>query len=296
MSDILTVSKLKKTFVKRYNKVHALAGLNLTVKKGDYIAIQGPSGSGKTTLLNILGCLDKPTSGKLTIDGTEVSKMSERELSKVRGDKIGFIFQSFNLIPILNASENVELPLERTRMSKIERKERAQELLELVGLPDRTHHRPNELSAGEQQRVAIARALAHNPSIILADEPTGNLDSKTSRKIMDLLGRLNEEMGTTIIIVTHDSKMARYTKTQIYLKDGKISKTRGEGRGKSYDISEALNISAQMVKKLIQAGYDDLEKITQMTEANLKVIKKLKRRDVKHIMYRIEKYRSGSKS
>ena len=222
MNKILEVKNLSKVFEKRGRKVHALAKINFDVNKGEYISIQGPSGSGKTTLLNVLGCLDKPSSGKLIIDGTKVSEMNGNSLSKIRAKKIGFIFQEFNLIPILSAIENVELPMELTNIPKTKRRSKAEKLLKLVDLVHRKDHLPGELSAGEQQRVAVARALANDPAIILADEPTGNLDSKTSKKIMKLLDKLNKDLGTTIIVVTHDDKMARLTKKLVFIKDGKI--------------------------------------------------------------------------
>jgi putative ABC transport system ATP-binding protein len=229
MSDILTASNVSKVYEKKEQKVNALSEIDLKIQKGDYISLQGPSGSGKTTLLNILGCLDKPTSGEVSIDGKVVTNVKEHELYKIRSKKIGFIFQTFNLFPILNAQENVLLPMELTKLPMKERREKAKALLEMVGLKERMHHRPSELSAGEKQRVAIARALANDPSIILADEPTGNLDSKTGRHIMDLLKELNEKTGTTIIVVTHDDKMARLTKKILILKDGKITKVRHVG-------------------------------------------------------------------
>lgn len=290
MNDILVIKNLSKIFEKRGHKVHALAKLNLNIKKGEYISIQGPSGSGKTTLLNVLGCLDRPTSGKLIIDGIKVSEMNGNSLSKIRSNKIGFIFQEFNLIPILDALENVELPMELTKLTKPERRKKAEKLLKIVGLSGRLDHLPGELSAGEQQRVAVARALANNPAIILADEPTGNLDSKTSKKIMSLLDKLNEELGTTIIVVTHDDKMARLTKKLVYIKDGKISKIKPLREGKAWEISDELNISEKLANILIRAGYDDVDKIINTSEANLKRIKKLKRKDVKNIRNRIEKY------
>jgi putative ABC transport system ATP-binding protein len=207
-------------------KVSALSGLNLQVNKGEFIAIMGPSGSGKTTLLNILGCLDKPTAGKAVLDDVDVTKLPEKKLCEIRRNKIGFIFQTFNLLPYLNAIENVELPMESTKKSRSERRKRAQELLEIVGLSGREGHRPHKLSAGEQQRVAIARALANDPDIVLADEPTGNLDQKNKFEIVRLLGKLNIDQGTTIIVVTHDSQMASHTERVLLLNDGKITKER----------------------------------------------------------------------
>jgi putative ABC transport system ATP-binding protein len=224
VSDILSASNVSKVYEKKGQKVNALSEIDLNIQKGDYISLQGPSGSGKTTLLNILGCLDKPTSGEVIIDGKDVTKMKENELYKIRSGKIGFIFQTFNLFPILNAEENVLLPMELSEIPKNKRRTKAKALLELVGLKERIKHRPYELSAGEKQRVAIARALANDPSIILADEPTGNLDSKTGKRIMDLLKELNEKTKTTIVVVTHDDKMAKLTKKILILKDGKIAK------------------------------------------------------------------------
>jgi putative ABC transport system ATP-binding protein len=204
--------------------VQALNNLNLQVNQGEFIAIMGPSGSGKTTLLNVIGCIDKPTDGQVLLDGIDVGKMPENQLYKIRRDKMGFIFQTFNLLPYLNARENVELPMEGKIKSKTERKKRASELLALVGLSGREGHRPQRLSAGEQQRVAIARALANNPAIILADEPTGNLDSQNKQEIIKLLANLNLTQGTTIIMVTHDSQAANHTERMLLLKDGKIIK------------------------------------------------------------------------
>lgn len=240
--------------------------------------------------MNVLGCLDKPTSGKLIIDGVKVSEMNGNSLSKIRAKKIGFIFQEFNLIPILSAVENVELPMELTDTPKNKRREKSLKLLKLVNLSYRSDHLPGELSAGEQQRVAVARALANDPAIILADEPTGNLDSKTSKKIMKLLDKLNGELGTTIIVVTHDDKMARLTKKLVFIKDGKISKIKPLREGKAYEISEALCISEKLANILIRSGFDNVDKIVNTSEANLKKIKKLKRKDVQNIRNRIDKY------
>jgi len=200
-----------------------LKNTNLTINKGDFVAIMGPSGSGKTTLLNILGCLDKSSSGKVVLDGVDISNLNENELSDIRRDKIGFIFQNANLMPVLNAMENVGLPMECNGTLKEARIKRAEYLLKLVGLQERMKQRPNQLSAGEQQRVAIARAFANKPAIILADEPTGNLDSETGTRIMDLLTTLNKNLGTTIIVVTHDEKMALYAKKKMVIEDGKIT-------------------------------------------------------------------------
>jgi len=204
--------------------VPALKDLNLAVHAGEFVAIMGPSGSGKTTLLNVIGCIDKPTSGEVRLDGIDVGKMPENQLHKIRRDKMGFVFQTFNLLPYLNARENVELPMEGKLKSKVERKKRASELLAMVGLSGRENHRPQRLSAGEQQRVAIARALSNNPAFILADEPTGNLDSQNKQEIIKLLTNLNLTKGTTIIMVTHDSQAAHHSERMLLLKDGKIIK------------------------------------------------------------------------
>jgi putative ABC transport system ATP-binding protein len=221
---VLRTEKLFKTYEMGKRKVPALNDLNFQVNRGEFVAIMGPSGSGKTTLLNVLGCLDKPTSGKVILDDVDVANLPERELCKIRRDKIGFVFQTFNLLPYLNAAENVELPMENTKKTRSERRKKARELLRLVGLEGREEHRPQRLSAGEQQRVAIARALANDPAIILADEPTGNLDTENKYEIVRLLANLNIERGTTVIIVTHDSQMASHTEKMFLLKDGKILK------------------------------------------------------------------------
>jgi putative ABC transport system ATP-binding protein len=221
---VLKIENLSKSYALGKRKVQALSGVNLRVNKGEFVAIMGPSGSGKTTLLNVLGCLDKPTGGRVLLDEVDIAKLPEKELYKIRRNKIGFVFQTFNLLPYLNAIENVELPMECTKKSKSERRRRASKLLEMVGLSGREGHRPQRLSAGEQQRVAIARALANDPAIILADEPTGNLDTENKRELVNLLASLNLNQGTTIIIVTHDGQVASHTERMLLLKDGKIIK------------------------------------------------------------------------
>ena len=225
MSEVvLKTENLSKNYTMGKREIKALSDVNLEVKKGEFVAIMGPSGSGKTTLLNVLGCLDKPTSGKVILDGVDVAKLPEKELYKIRRDKIGFIFQTFNLLPYLNAIENVELPMECTKKPGSERKKRGRELLGLVGLAGREGHRPQRLSAGEQQRVAIARAFANDPAIILADEPTGNLDTENKHEIVRLLANLNIDRGTTVVMVTHDSQIASHTERMLLLQDGRITK------------------------------------------------------------------------
>ena len=221
---VLKTEKLVKIYSMGKRKISALNGVDLKVNKGEFIVIMGPSGSGKTTLLNMLGCLDTPTSGAMMLNGIDVSKLSEKKLYSIRRNELGFIFQTFNLFPYLNARENVELPMECTKKSKSERRERAKQLLAMVGLSGREEHRPHRLSAGEQQRVAIARALANNPAIVLADEPTGNLDMENKYEIVRLLANLNIERGTTVVIVTHDNQVASHTERMLLLRDGKITK------------------------------------------------------------------------
>ena len=200
-----------------------LKEINLEINKGDFIAITGPSGSGKSTMVNIVGALDKPSHGKLFLKEKDVNKMNESSLAFLRGKTIGFIFQQFNLIPTLSALENVMLPMEMIEAPEKEARKKAEELLKMLGLGDRMDHKPNELSGGQQQRVAIARSLANDPEIILADEPTGNLDSITGRFIMDFLGEMNKK-GKTIILITHDLNLVHYAKKIVYIKDGKIEK------------------------------------------------------------------------
>ncbi|MBS3172534.1 ABC transporter ATP-binding protein [Candidatus Woesearchaeota archaeon] len=200
-----------------------LKEINLEIKKGEFIAITGPSGSGKSTMVNIVGALDKPSWGAVYLNGENVSNMNESSLAFLRGKTIGFIFQQFNLLPTLTALENVMLPMEIIDQDENKSKDTAEKLLNKLGLGDRMHHKPNELSGGQQQRVAIARSLANNPDVVLADEPTGNLDSKTGKFIMDFLGQLNKE-GKTIILITHDLELVKYGKRVVYIKDGRIEK------------------------------------------------------------------------
>jgi putative ABC transport system ATP-binding protein len=232
--DLIDIKELTKDYQLGTVVVPALRGIDLLVKKNEYVAIMGPSGSGKSTLMNVIGCLDTPTEGTYVLDGSDVSNLSDDDLAKIRNQKIGFVFQTFNLLPRADALHNVELPLIYRGLSSGERKRAAKEALDKVGLADRMHHRPNELSGGQRQRVAIARALVNNPSIILADEPTGNLDTKTGEEIMEIVEGLHEQ-GNTIILVTHERYIAEHAERIVKLRDGliEIDKTipEGERRG-----------------------------------------------------------------
>ena len=221
MTAVIDTRELVKTYQMGEVLVHALRGVSFQIHTGEMVAIMGPSGSGKSTLMNLLGCLDRPTSGSYSLDGTEVSGMSDDQLAAVRNQKIGFVFQSFNLLPRISALENVELPMRYAGVVQ-GRKERAREALELVGLGDRVHHKPTELSGGQQQRVAIARALVNQPAILMADEPTGNLDTKSGKEIMELMINLNRERGMTVILVTHDPKIGDQAQRVIRVLDGEV--------------------------------------------------------------------------
>ena len=221
MVAVVEAVNLKKTYLLGKVPVEALRSVNLRVESGDFLSILGPSGSGKSTLLNLIGSLDKPTDGRLSIEGVDISTLNDNQLADLRR-RIGFVFQFFNLIPRFTARENVELSMAITGISRAERRKRAKDLLETVGLKERIDHKPSELSGGEQQRVAIARALANNPRFLLMDEPTGNIDSKTATEIVGLIKRLNEEKGVTIIMVTHDQRLAAQTKRTVQMLDGLI--------------------------------------------------------------------------
>jgi putative ABC transport system ATP-binding protein len=218
---LIELAEVRKTYQMGTAEVHALDGVSLTLRGGEYLAIMGPSGSGKSTMMNIVGCLDTPTSGSYILRGQEIRDRDDDELARIRNQEIGFIFQTFNLLPRADALHNVELPLIYAGTPKKERRERAREMLELVGLGDRMHHRPNQLSGGQRQRVAIARALVNRPSIVLADEPTGNLDSKTGEEILALLRDIHAR-GNTVIVVTHEEEIAARADRVIRLRDGRI--------------------------------------------------------------------------
>jgi len=222
---IIELRGVWKTYYMGDVRVDALRGLNLVVRKGEFLSIMGPSGSGKSTAMNMIGALDIPTKGSVLLETQDISLLSESSLAQIRGRKIGFIFQQFNLIPTLTALENVMLPMIFQDIPREKRIERARKLLKMVDLGNRTYHKPTELSGGQQQRVAIARALANNPEVVLADEPTGNLDSKTGRTVIDFLKKLHKEEGKTIIMVTHDKEVAKHAERIEYLLDGRIIKT-----------------------------------------------------------------------
>jgi len=222
MSDsVIHLEEIKKNYIMGRQELQVLKGISLDIQRNEYVALMGPSGSGKSTLMNILGCLDSPSSGKYILNGHDVSTMLDNSLADIRNKEIGFVFQQFNLLPRLSALENVALPLVYAGINKKTRLEMAQEVLRKVDLMDRSHHKPNELSGGQCQRVAIARALVNNPSIILADEPTGNLDTKTSYEIMNIFAQIHDE-GNTVVLVTHEEDISNYAKRVIRLRDGAL--------------------------------------------------------------------------
>ena len=222
---LIAADEITKTYAMEGAPVHALRGVTLDIRRGEFVAVVGPSGSGKSTFMHILGCLDRPTSGRYLLDGRDVSHLSDDELSSIRNRQIGFVFQGFNLLARTSALENVELPLlyeNRMRIAPAERRRRAMAALAAVGLQDRATHHPNQLSGGQQQRVAIARALLNDPAILLADEPTGNLDSRTSIEVMDIFQRLKDERGITIVLITHEPQVAEYASRIVRFKDGRV--------------------------------------------------------------------------
>lgn len=221
MQSIIHLENIRKSYFMGSHSLEVLKGVSLDIFKNEYVALMGPSGSGKSTLMNILGCLDTPTSGTYVLNGNDVSKMSDDDLAEIRNKEIGFVFQQFNLLPRLTAAENVALPLVYAGVGKKQRTERALEALNKVGLADRSHHKPNEMSGGQIQRVAIARALVNNPSILLADEPTGNLDTKTSKEVMEIFSNI-QAAGNTVVLVTHEEDIASYAKRIVRLRDGNI--------------------------------------------------------------------------
>ncbi|PIS28562.1 macrolide ABC transporter ATP-binding protein [Candidatus Saganbacteria bacterium CG08_land_8_20_14_0_20_45_16] len=222
MPAVVKTENLVKDYKLGLVVVNALRGVSFEIQKGELLALVGPSGCGKSTLMHLLGCLDRPTSGKVLLDGEDISTMNDNQLAEIRGKRVGFVFQTFNLLPRLSAAENVELPLAYTGVPVKERRPRVEELLKKVGLADRMDHKPPELSGGQRQRVAIARALINNPAIVFADEPTGNLDSKSGEEIIALFKQLNNNEGVTIVMVTHDANIAAQTRRNIQLKDGQI--------------------------------------------------------------------------
>jgi putative ABC transport system ATP-binding protein len=224
MPTVISVKNLIKTYVVGEVEVRALRGVNLDVERGEFLAVTGPSGSGKSTFMHIVGCLDRPTSGQYFLDGQDVSRMSKDQLASIRNKKIGFVFQGFNLLSRTSALDNVELPLlyAGSGMKTPERRKRAMEVLKAVGLEDRADHHPNQLSGGQQQRVAIARSLINSPSILLADEPTGNLDTRTSIEVMDIFQKLNRERGITVLLITHEQDIAEYGTRMVQFRDGQV--------------------------------------------------------------------------
>ncbi len=237
---LIRIERLSKTYTLGEMEVHALRGVSLHVSRGEFVAIMGASGSGKSTFMNILGCLDKPTDGSYVLEEIDVSKLSRDELARIRNQKIGFVFQGFNLLSRTSAIENVELPLLYGAASGKDRHHRAVQALEMVGLGERIHHYPNQLSGGQQQRVAVARALVNNPSILLADEPTGNLDSRTSVEVMGIFQQLNQQ-GRTVILVTHEPDIAQFAKRHVVFRDGRIITDR---------LNVKPNVAAQLLKEM----------------------------------------------
>jgi putative ABC transport system ATP-binding protein len=272
----IVLENVKKNFDVKGRKapVRALRGVYASIERGTMIAIKGDSGSGKTTLLQMMGALDTPTSGSVMVNGKDLSELSEESLTRYRAKTVGFVFQSFNLIPNLSALENVELAMEALNVPKSERRIKAAELLRAVGMEDRMDHKPSKLSGGEQQRVAIARALANDPSIILADEPTGNLDTKTGKAIIELLRQLRRERGKTVLIVTHSNRAAKACDKMITIKDGILASEQkrtmiDHDRGLKSTMREVLEVSGKVISKLFDADYTDFETIANADENDL---------------------------
>ena len=259
---VIRIDRVSKTYQTGDILVHALRGLSLTIQRGEFVAIMGPSGSGKSTLMNVIGCLDRPTKGKYFLDGVDVSTMGRAQLADVRNQKVGFVFQSFNLVSRTSALENVELPLLYAGVSSGERKSRAREALAIVGLSDRERNMPNQLSGGQQQRVALARALVNNPSIILADEPTGALDTRTSVEVMEIFQRLNRERRLTVIIVTHEPDIALYGERVIQVRDGRIASDE--------KVKQRL-IAAEVLRKLPEPSIEEAEDFESSEEVKEKL-------------------------
>jgi len=259
-APVIAIRGLTKVYTMGEVAVQALRGVDLDIWRGELVSIMGPSGSGKSTLMNVIGCLDIPTEGTYELDGVDVSELSDMQLAEIRCRKIGFVFQSFNLLSRTTARANVELPLIYAGMRSRQRRAQAEEMLTLVGLGDRQDHRPNELSGGQQQRVAIARALANNPAMILADEPTGNLDSKTSVEIMELFQRLNREQGITIVFVTHDPETAAYCQRVIHVRDGLVEKDVRQEAHIASTTAVDVNAPVAAVEAPPIVTFDDLAK------------------------------------
>jgi len=238
--SVIQVDDVHKYYDLGETRVHALRGVTVSVNRGEFVAIMGASGSGKSTFMNIVGCLDKPSSGRYFLEGTDVSGLSKRELAGIRNHRIGFVFQGFNLLARTTALENTELPTLYARIDKVERTRRAKEALAMVGLANREDHFPSQLSGGQQQRVAIARALVNKPSILLADEPTGNLDSRTAVEVMEIFQKLNLEQGLTIILVTHEVDIAQFAKREIVFRDGKVKRDESRTFLKAADVLKTM--------------------------------------------------------
>jgi putative ABC transport system ATP-binding protein len=256
---VIRIDRVSKIYQTGDILVHALRGLSLTIHRGEFVAIMGPSGSGKSTLMNMIGCLDRPTKGKYYLEGVDVSTMGRAQLADVRNQRVGFVFQSFNLVSRTSALENVELPLLYAGVSSSERKRRAREALAIVGLSDRERNMPNQLSGGQQQRVALARALVNNPSIILADEPTGALDTRTSVEVMEIFQRLNRERNLTVILVTHELDISQYGERVIQVRDGRIASDR-----KVVDRLDAAVVLKNL--PVLTAEMDDFETTEEVKE------------------------------